>query len=136
MIILEKAIYIHEPCPACHFVEDNFLETIKDRYELIEFDLQYQPDRENKYVEMWSNVTRSIPTIIIEGKKAVNYYIGAKGIKTLYEKCQNWEERDMRVRKHIEPVKEKPEVIGKDTEAKPDSVDVEDIIVQTKKVIV
>lgn len=108
---MRKAIYIHEPCPACEYAEDKFIPTIKDRYKLIEYDLRFEPDRNNKYVKMWSNVTNMIPTIVVDGKESVDYYIGVNGVKELSELCEGWDEKKINERGVSKPLNISPTVL-------------------------
>lgn len=120
---MEKAIYISEPCPACEFVKNEYLPRIEERFKLIRYDLHNEADRKSRDVELWSKVTNKIPTIILEGNRTTEYFIGIKGVKRLYDLCEGWDEDNIWDRKLAEPVSDNPRTIEPEIEHEPNVPD-------------
>lgn len=110
MIIMPVAKMVTKPCPACRHVKENMLSTIKDRYEVLQFDLRY--DQNANVVKMWSSITNKVPATMVKGNDRTEWFIGVGGHEELYNMCADWPEKTMNQRKVTEPMEKKRDVYG------------------------
>lgn len=98
---MEIAHYITMPCPACLKVEEEYMDEIEKRYEVIEHDVNESSG--STYVELWSSITNKLPTFLVEGNEELLVYIGVDGGKELYKRCEGWLEYGLQNRKMKNP---------------------------------